>query len=74
MRVQDGEFAARRVIFRQLGDLFEQPRASLVVEIFWRQALGPRRQAGDDIACELRLLNGGFVSGDARMDSHHRLR
>src|SRR5262249_31382846 len=38
-RFQDLELGPRRIIFRQLGDLFEKAGARIVVEIFGGQAL-----------------------------------
>src|ERR1700682_4356063 len=54
--------AARRILFRQRRDLLEQPRARLVVEIFRRQPLRSRRQAGHDVARKWRSDLGRFVA------------
>ena len=56
---KDRELAARRIIFGKLGDLLEQLRAGLVVEIFRREPLRARRQAGEHVARELRFASDG---------------
>ena len=45
MVAQQRELAARRIIFRQIGDALEQRGAGRVVEIFRRKALRLRAQA-----------------------------
>jgi hypothetical protein len=46
------DLATGRVIFRQCRDLLEKLRSGLVIEIFRRESLGPRGQAGDHVARE----------------------
>ena len=55
MAFEDRKLAAGRIVFRQPRDLFEQLRAQLVVEVFRREPLRPRRQASNDVMRELRI-------------------
>ncbi len=59
-RAQDLELAAGRVIFRERGDLLEQPRAGIVVEILRRKALLPRGEPGEHVAQERRVGGCGL--------------
>ena len=50
--LQKGEFAPRRIIFRQCRDPVEQSRSRSIVKILRRQPLRLRGEAGDNIGCE----------------------
>jgi hypothetical protein len=49
---ENAELGASRIIFRQLADALEQPRAGAVVEILCRQRLALRLQSGKDVGGE----------------------
>ncbi len=66
---QDRQLAARRVVLRKLGNLFEQLRAALVVEILRRQELLPRAEPRQHVA-QKRIHRQRLSSGDIGLDRH----
>jgi len=73
MRLQNPDFRARRIIFGQLRDRLEQSGAFCIVEIFRRQALRPRREAGDDITRKGCCLGARVRAGHPDGNGHHEL-
>ena len=68
---QQLKLATRRVIFGQRGDILEKLRARLVIEIFRREPLRPRRQPGNDVTRERRIrLDGLVTKSGAGLRSH----
>src|SRR5450759_3855667 len=69
---QNAHLAARRVIFRQLGDALEQLRAGAVVEIFRRHPLRRRAQARENIVLKGRRVRTLRLRAGRTCKSDHR--
>src|SRR5262249_58783434 len=59
-RSENAELGAGRIVLGQRGDLLEQLRAAVVVEILGPQPLRPGAQPGDHVARELGIKIRSF--------------
>ena len=70
MVVQKAKLAARRIIFRQMGDAVEQGGAGGIIKIFRRQPFRLGGEAGDDIGGERSRRPGRLRRAKGGLDVH----